>query len=250
MVSQTNQKHDRLEAALRELKSIKNVHTTLAADLATIVDVTSARQDAVRARRAITASMMPGKTFDIVLQYFSVAREKLNMLESKIDEIRNLYTSISERMRRDFELNMYDVHPFATQRFHTELQKAQDKSDAEFTKTSNLLVRRGSVLAEQFDEMIANRVLHIFEIASRESTTWMRGLYTSIEKPLDAVKAQTLERSANVEKFKSAELDLAGRIAEIQARLDVIKRKHAALAEARDGLDRFTGKISSEVDAA
>ncbi len=250
VVSQTNLKHDRLEAAMRELKSIKNVHTTLAADLATIVDVTSAKQDAARARRAIAASMMPGKTYDIVLQYFSVSREKLITLESKIDEIRNLYTSISERMRRDFELDLYDVHPFATQRFHTELQKAQDKSDAEFTKTSNLLVRRGSVLAEQFDEMIANRVFHIFEIASRESTTWMRGLYTSVERPLDAVKFQTLERSANVEKFKSAELDLAGRIAEIQARLDVIKRKHAALAEARDGLDRFTGKISTEEDAA
>ncbi|MEP7155359.1 MAG: dynamin family protein [Betaproteobacteria bacterium] len=249
VVSQTNLKHDKLEAALRELKSIKNVHTTLAEDLSTIVDVTSAKQDATATRRAITASVMPGKTFDIVLQYFSVTREKLNMLESKIDEIRNLYSSIGERMRRDFDLKLYDVHPFSTQRFHTELQKAQDKADAEFTKTSNLLVRRGSALAEQFDELVVARVVHIFEIASRESATWMRGLYTSVEKPLEAVKYQTLERSANVEKFKSAELDLAGRIAEIQARLDVIKRKHAALAEARTGLDRFTGKITDE-DAA
>ena len=249
VVSQTSLKHDRLEAALRELKSIKNVHTTLAEGLSTIVDVTSAKQDAIRARRAIATSVMPGKTFDTVQQYFSVSREKLDALESKIDEIRNLYGSIGERMRRDFGLSLYDVHPFATQRFHTELQKAQDKADAEFTKTSNLLVRRGNALAEQFDELIAGRVLHIFEIASRESGTWMRGLYTSVEKPLEALKHQTLERSANVEKFKSAELDLAGQIAEIQARLDVIKRKHAALAEARAGLDRFTGNFSDE-DAA
>lgn len=249
VVSQTSLKHDRLEAAMRELKSIKNVHTTLAEDLSMIVDVTSAKQDAVRARRAITSAVMPGKTFDIVQQYFGVTREKLDALESKIEEIRNLYSSIGERMRRDFDLGLYDVHPFATQRFHTELQKAQDKAEAEFTKTSNLLVRRGNALAEQFDELIVSRVSHIFEIASRESATWMRGLYTSVEKPLEALKHQTLERSANVEKFKSAELDLAGQIAEIQARLDVIKRKHAALAEARDGLDRFTGKISDE-DAA
>ena len=249
VVSQTSLKHDRLEAALRELKSIRNVHTTLAESLSTIVDVTSAKQDAIRARRAIASSLMPGKTFGIVQQYFSVAREKLNGLESKIDEIRNLYSSISERMRRDFDLNLYDVHPFATQRFHTELQKAQDKAEGELVKTSNLLVRRGSALAEQFDELIASRVLHIFEIASRESATWMRGLYTSVEKPLEAFKYQTLETSANVEKFKSAELDLAGQIAEIQARLDVIKRKHAALAEARAGLERFTGTRNDE-DAA
>ncbi|MEO8101439.1 MAG: dynamin family protein [Betaproteobacteria bacterium] len=249
VVSQTSLKHDRLEAALRELKSIKNVHTTLAESLSTIVDVTSAKQDATRARRAISSSVMPGKTFDIVQQYFSVTREKLNALESKIDEIRNLYSTISERMRHDFDLAMYDVHPFATQRFHTELQKAQDKAESEFVKTSNLLVRRGGALAEQFDELIVSRVTHIFEIASRESATWMRGLYTSVEKPLEMLKHQTLERSANVEKFKSAELDLAGQIAEIQARLDVIKRKHVALAEARAGLQRFTGALSDE-DAA
>ena len=246
VVLQTSLKHDRLEAAMRELKSIKNVHTTLAEDLATIVDVTSAKQDALRTRRAITSSVMPGRTFDIVQQYFSVTREKLDALEAKIEEIRNLYNTIGERMRRDFDLSLYDVHPFATQRFHTELRKAQDKAEAEFTKTSNLLVRRGSALAEQFDELVVSRVLHIFEIASRESISWMRGLFTSVEKPLDVLKHLTLERSANVEKFKSAELDLAGRIADVQAGLDVIKRKHAALADARAGLERFTGKISDE----
>ncbi|MBL8525541.1 MAG: hypothetical protein JNN20_17815 [Betaproteobacteria bacterium] len=246
IVSQTHSKHDRLEAALRELKSIKNVHNKLNDDLVVIVDVTSAKQDAVRARRNITNSKLPGTTFETVQQYFTLVREKLEAFESKIDEIRSLYTGISERMRRDFDLNLYDVHPFATQRFHTELQKAQEKAAAEFTKTSNLLVRRGAALADQFDELIVNRVVHIFEIASRESATWMRGLYTSLEKPLEALKHQTLERSANVEKFKAAELDLAGQIAEIQARLDVIKRKHSALADARAGLARFTGEITDE----
>ena len=243
IVSQAGLRHDRLDAAMREFKSIKNVHTTLAADLATIVDVTSAKQDAIRAKRAISSSLLPGKTFDTVKHYFSETREKLHALESKIDEIRNLYSSITERMRRDFDLDIYDAHPFATQRFHTELQKAQEKAEAEFTKTSNLLVRRGGALAEQFDEIIARRVQYIFDIASRESTTWMRGLYSSVEGPLEALRKETFEHSANVEKFKSAELDLAERIAEMQGRLDAIKRRHKALADARDGLRRFTGEL-------
>ncbi len=244
IISQASVRHDRLDAAMREFKSIKNVHTTLAADLATIVDVTSAKQDAVRAKRAISSSLLPGKTFDTVKHYFSETREKLHALESKIDEIRNLYHSITERLRRDFDLDIFDAHPFATQRFHTELEKAREKAEAEFTKTSNLLVRRGGALAEQFDEIIASRVLHIFEIASRESTTWMRGLYSSVEGPLEALKKGTFEHSANVEKFKSAELDLAERIAEMQARLDALKRKHKALADAREGLRRFTGEVN------
>ncbi|MBL0121221.1 MAG: dynamin family protein [Betaproteobacteria bacterium] len=247
--SQTNLKHDHLEAAMRELKSIKSVHSMLAENLSTIVDVTSAKLDAASTRRALVSNVSPGKTYDIIKQYFSVTRAKLVALESKIDEVRSLYSRIGERMRQDFHLMLYDVHPFATQRFYSELQKAQDKAEAEFTKTSNLLLRRGSALAEQFDELIASRVLHIFEIASRESATWVRGLYVSVERPLEALKNQTLGHSANVEKFKSAELDLAERIAEIQAHLDVAKRKHAALADARAGLERFTGKSRAQ-DAA
>ena len=246
ITTQADLKYDRLEAAMRELKSIRHVHTKLAEDLSALVDVTSAKQDGIRAKRAISSSLLPGKTFDTVRQYFSVTREKLHALESKIDEIRNLYSSISERMRRDFGIEIHDAHPFATQRFHTELQKAQEKAEAEFTKTSNLLVRRGAALAEQFDEMIINRVMHIFEIASRESMTWMRGLIGSVEKPLEALKQGTFAHSANVEKFKSAELDLAERIAEMQARLDAIKRKHTALADAREGLRRFTGEAQRE----
>ena len=43
-----------------------------------------------------------------------------------------------------------------------------------------------------------------------------------------------------MEKLKSAELELAGQIAELQGRIDGIKRKHTALAEARQLLERYT----------
>lgn len=241
IVAQTSSKHDRLEAALRELKSIKNVHGKLAEELAAIVDLAAAGKDAARARAAILGSRLPGTTAEVVQQYFSVTGERLDAVETKIQEIRDLFGNIGERMRRDFDLDLLEVHPFATQRFQTELQKVQAKAETEFTRTSNLLVRRGTTLAAQFDELISSRVLHVFEIASRETTTWMRGLFTSVEMPMEQVRLQTLQRSEKVEKIKSAELDLAERIADMQARIDVIKRKHTALAESQASLDRFTG---------
>ena len=239
---QTHAKHDRLDAAIRELKSIKNVHGKLGDELTAIVDLPAAKKEAAHARAAILASRMPGAAADVVKQYFSTTREKLDAVESKVLEVRALFGNIVEHMRRDFALDVYDVHPFATQRFHTELQKVQSKAETEFIKTSNLLVRRGAALAEQFDEVIGNRVLHIFEIANRETITWMRGLYSAVEKPLEAMRHQVLKTSASVEKMKGAELDLAERIAEVQASLDVVKRKHTALADARERLERYIGR--------
>jgi phage shock protein A len=244
--SKMSSRHDRLDSAMRELKSIKSVHNKLNEELAAIVDLNAAKKDAARARAAILTSVLPGKTVEIVHQYFSLTREKLDGIDSKIEEIRNLYSSIGERMRQDFELDLHEVHPFATQRFYTELEKAQSKAETEFTKTSNLLVRRGSALAEQFDELLSSRVIHIFEIASREAVSWMRGLYLAVEKPLEALREHMVERHASIEKLKAAELELAGQIAELQARIDGIKRKHASLAEARERLERYSRNDEDE----
>ena len=54
-------------------------------------------------------------------------------------------------------------------------------------------------------------------------------------------------RVAGIEQIKVAELDLAERIAELQARMDTLKKKHSALAEARGGLDRFAEQSANEL---
>jgi hypothetical protein len=190
--------------------------------------------------------LLSANTVDTVKRYFVLVGEKIAAAELKIEEIRQLFTALGEKMRADFVLGNYEVHPFPTQRFHTELQKARVKSDTEFTKTSNLLVRRGGALAEQFEELVVSRLMQIFAIASRESATWMRGLYISLETPLLEMRDQAKQRVASIDQIKTAELDLAERIAELQARMDMLKKKHSALAEARNSLTRYAEKSAAE----
>lgn len=230
---------DRLDDIINEFRSIRTVHNRFAEDIAALVDVSLAKREAARARAALLASKLPGTITETIQQYFSLNRAKLHSLETKINEVRSLYSNIIDRMQRDFSMGIADAHPFPTQRFYTELDKTQSASDTDLTRSSNLLVRRGPTLSDQFDTLVAARVVHIFEIASRESVTWLKGLYVGVEKPLELLKRQTTDKVDGVSKLMSAELDLAERIAEVQARVDVVKRKHTALAEAREKLERF-----------
>ncbi|MCY7388339.1 MAG: dynamin family protein [Burkholderiales bacterium] len=246
VVVQAGARHDQLDAALKEVRATKVIHARLSEELAAVVDVGAARYEADRAKAAITGSLLSANTVDAVKKYFALVAEKLAAMEVKIEEVRELFKTIGDSMRDEFALGKYEVHPFPTQRFHTELQKARVKSDTEFTKTSNLLVRRGGLLAEQFEELVINRVMQIFTIANRESATWMRGLYTSLETPLVELREQTKQRVGSIEQIKVAELDLAERIAELQARMDMLKKKHSALADARNVLERFAEKCAEE----
>jgi hypothetical protein len=70
----------------------------------------------------------------------------------------------------------------------------------------------------------------------------MRGVFSGIERPLTELSKRLDDRETLVAAILSAELDLAEKIAETQAALDVIKCKHAELAVLRDSLERFAGK--------
>jgi exonuclease VII small subunit len=70
----------------------------------------------------------------------------------------------------------------------------------------------------------------------------MRGVFTGIEKPVDELHKRMADRAGKVEMIRSAELDLAEKITEFQAAIDVIKTKHAALSAVRESVERFSGK--------
>ena len=247
VVTQAGARQDRIDTALKEVRATKAIHASLAEELAAIVDTNAARYEADRTKAAINGSLLSTSTVDVVRQYFALVGGKLAAMELKIEEIRALFNAVGGNVCNEFSKAKYEVHPFPTQRFHTELQKARGKSDTEFAKTSNLLVRRGGSLAEQFEGLVVSRVMQIFVIASRESATWMRGLYTSLEAPLLEIRDQAKQRVSSIEQIKSAELDLAERIAELQARMDMLKKKHSALADARNHLERFAEKCAAEL---
>ena len=244
LATQTSSTQDLLDTTFRDLRGVKSIHTRLAEELAGIVDIASAKKDIERTRLAIAGSVLPSSALDSCNKYFALTEEKLDAIERKVNEIRTLFSSIGNKIRRDFDLGgvyQHDAHPFATQRFQTELSKAREKAEIEFGKTSNLFIRRGSALADQFEEVIASRVLRIFEIASRETATWMRGLYASLEQPLEALRVREEQRATSSEKIKAADFDLSERISELQAHIDVIKQKHVMLADTRQSLERYIG---------
>ena len=248
IIAKTKNKQARVIETLKELKSIKAVQTRLSEDLAEVANVAAAKRDIERAKKSIGASIVPATTTEALAQYFVATQAKLDSLDEKVDEIRSLFAHVGKKLRSDFGLSnvrAFDVHLFPTQRFHTELAKARESADAEFSKTSSLLLKRGSVLAKQFDELVGTRVQHIFEIAHRETATWVRGLYKAIERPLEEARGRLEHTEESIGKVKSAELDLAERISELQAALDAIKQKHSALAIARARLEKFADEMQS-----
>jgi hypothetical protein len=175
-------------------------------------------------------------------KYLDASRGRLRDFGAKIAEIRDFFGNAGERIFRTAAIGRFEPHPFSTQRFDVELAKAEEEAKAAFAKVGRSFIFRGGALAEQFEQVVAHRVQHMFAIAERESGTWMRGLLVAIEKPIVESRTRMQQRSVRVRKVQSVELDLAEKIATLQASLDAIKHKHDALLTLRESVDRFSGK--------
>jgi GTPase SAR1 family protein len=242
LARETGDKRQALVAALDELRAIKPIHGKLSNELASLTSPAIAKQDATETSNRIGSKLMGGKINDALADYFSRTRGHLAAIDAKLDEIRTLFGNLGEKHFRLIGLGHHELHPFATNRFQIEIDKAEQSAAAELTRSGNLLVRRASGIADQFETVIAPQVIHIFEIAHRESTTWMRGIFLGIERPLTELNKRLSERAAKIDVIRAAELDLAEKIADFQAQLDVIKSKHAELGVLREGLERFAGR--------
>ena len=242
LLRETGDKRPSLRAAMEELRAIKPIHSKLANELAALTSPALAKQDAADTAKRIVTSLKVGTLNDVLSYYFVLCRQRIHAINKKLDEIRTVFGNLGEHHFRQICIGHFEVHPFATNRFQIEIDKAEEAAEAELPKAGNFLVPRSSAVAEQFESLIAGRIVHLFEIAHRESTSWMRGVFSGIERPLDDLSKRLDERATRVAAIHSAELDLAEKIAELQAAIDVIKSKHAELSVLRGGLERFAGK--------
>ncbi|MCA3002562.1 MAG: dynamin family protein [Burkholderiales bacterium] len=241
---ETDNKRANLDAALDELRTIKAIHSKLSNELAELTSPTTAKQDIADTAMKITASLRPGELHDVLSNYFALCHQRIRAINKKLDEIRTLFGNLGEHHFRKIGIGNFELHPFATNRFRLEIDKVEEVTATELPKAGNTLEHHASAVAEQFEALIAGRIVHLFEIAHRESAAWMRGVLSAIEQPLNALNKRLEERATRVAVIRSAELDLAEKIAEIQAAMDVIKIKHAELSMLRNGLERFAGKRS------
>ena len=242
LAQETSDKRTNLHVAIEELRAIKPIHGKLANELAALTSPAIAKQDAAETAKQIESSVRAGTLNDILSKYFLLSRERINVINSKLDEIRTVFGNLGEHHFRQIGLGHFEVHSFATNRFLIEIDKAEEAAATELPRPGNFLTRRNGAVAAQFESVIAGRIIHLFEIAHRESTSWMRGLFNGIERPLDELGKRLDERAQRIAAMQSAELDLAEKIAEFQAALDVVKSKHAELGTLRDSLERFAGK--------
>jgi hypothetical protein len=206
----------RLEQARAMMSGLRMVHNKHAGELERLLDPAAARESALRAREAVGGSAFSKAIGEILAGFFRDARETIVRAIAVIHESRKVMAAVRQKMTVEYKIAPVEAAPFATERFLIELDRLEEHCAREFKGGSNLLLRSRKALGTLFFDTVALQVIHIFEIADRETRAWLAGFIRPLESQISAYQDQSNARIEGMGRIQNAEVDLLDKLEELR----------------------------------
>ena len=232
----------RLEQARAALSGLRAAHNRLGDELARALDPGAIRAAANEARAAIGASTFSKAISDAIDAFCAASRRRMAEAVRLIDEAKHLMASMSRKFSQEYRIAAaLEVAEFATARFDAELERLESRSARDFKGRASMMLRSHKALGALFHDTVAVNVVRVFEIADRETRTWMAGFIRPIEAEINASQEQSNTRIEGMGRIQTAETDLI-------ARLEELRRLAAELTAQREAMQAHQERLLALLD--
>ncbi|MEP7068595.1 MAG: dynamin family protein [Usitatibacter sp.] len=232
----------RLEQARAAMGGLRGVHNRNADELERLLDPQVAHAEALRAREAVAGSAFSKGIGEALDGFFRNSRERIAAAIAVIDEARKVMANVSHKMTVEYKIAIVESAPFSTERFLVELDRLEEHCAREFKGGSNLFLKSRRALGTIFFDTVALKVVHVFEIASRETRAWMSGFIRPLEAQINAYQEQSNARIEGMGRIQNAEVDLL-------SKLEELKRLAADVAAQREQCEAHQQRLLALLDA-
>ena len=206
----------RLEQARAMMSGLRGAHDRNADELERLLDPQVAHAAAMRAREAMAGSAFSKGIGESLDGFFKESRERITRAIEVIGEARKVMANASQKMTVEYKIALVEAAPFSTERFLVELDRLEEHCEREFKGGSNLFLKSRRALGTVFFDSVALKVVHVFEIASRETRAWMGGFIRPLESQINAYQEQSNARIEGMGRIQNAEVDLITKLEELK----------------------------------
>ncbi len=206
----------RLEQARAMMSGLRGAHDRNADELERLLDPQVAHAAAMRAREAMAGSAFSKGIGESLDGFFKESRERITRAIEVIGEARKVMANASQKMTVEYKIALVEAAPFSTERFLVELDRLEEHCEREFKGGSNLFLKSRRALGTVFFDSVALKVVHVFEIASRETRAWMGGFIRPLEAQINAYQEQSNARIEGMGRIQNAEVDLITKLEELK----------------------------------
>jgi hypothetical protein len=216
---------------------MRTAHNRHADELARLLDPGEARAAGMKARAAVAGSAFSKGIGEALDAFFLDSRDRIVRAIAVIQEAKKLMATVGRKFTDEYKVATVEVPEFGTERFLVELARIEEQANAEFKGGSSFFMRRKS-LGTLFFDTVALKVINVFEIAERETRTWMAGFIRPLEAQINAYQEQSNSRIEGMGRIQTAETDL-------MARMEELGKLVAELSAQKDQLDAQQARIAA-----
>lgn len=152
----------------------------------------------------------------IMDRFFSDTNQSISKAAEQVAEIQAMMSAMYQKFSEEHGLGRVTPPPFSTLKYHKELTRLEKTFREHFNTVGNLLTTSQGRITRKFFEIVASRVVYVFEVANRDVENWLKAVMAPMETQVREHQMQLRRRLESIKRIHKATDTLEDRIRELE----------------------------------
>jgi hypothetical protein len=242
-----NQETQQFDKGISQFKALRTIFAHHASKLRKHLGMQRLHAEVKKTRGDMDSSRFSREMRDAMLAFFLAMRGNLSKAGHQVDEIQTMMSAMYRKFSDEHGLASVNPPSHNLIRFHKEIERLERIFNERFNTVLQMLTQGQRSLTSKFFETLASRVVHVYEIANRETEAWLKALIAPMETQVREHQIQLQRRLESVQRIHDATETHDERIRELGANADATSSQIERLAKL-NGL--ITASLADSGDTA
>jgi len=247
MMIKANQDKQQFERGLEQFNALRNVFAVQVDALRKQLGMDTLQREVRQTRRAMEKSHFSVGLREAMGHFFRQVDDNLKASATSIQEIRAMMTAMYQKFSDEHGLAAVNPPDYSLRKYRKEMARLEQIFDERFNTVFKMLTLGQHQLTSRFFESLASKVVQVFELANRETESWLKALITPMETQVREHKIQLKRRLESVSRIHAATETLDDRIAELETAMETVSDQLDNLARINT---RIADALSDNPDGA
>jgi len=217
MMSKVNADRVNFEQGLQRFQAVRSVFLQQSNKLFSHLGMDRLKVEVVNTRTAMINANFTKSIRAAMDNFFSDINRWMVESEAGVGEIRDMMDAMYHRYAQEHGTQLVKVQEFSTARYQKELARLERAYKEHFNTPLNMITNEKMTLTSKFFEMVAARVVNVYEVANRDVENWLKAVMAPMESQVREQQLQLRRRLESVKRIREATDSLEDRIAELES---------------------------------
>lgn len=216
MMSKVKKDKEDFEKGLQRFQALRSVFSQQTNILFAHLGMDALKAEVKKTRAAMVEAKFTKGMRDAMNQFFRDANENIAQSAKQIEEIKGMMGAMYKKFNEDHGLSQSAPTSFSTLKYHKEIARLEKAYNEHFNTVLNMLTHEKFTITTKFFETLANRVVHVYEVANQDVEAWLKAIMAPMETQVREHQLHLRRRLESIKRIHKATDTLEDRITELQ----------------------------------